>query len=439
MNMYVKQIELSEEQKALYDLMESTRKNLFITGKAGTGKSYLLKYFKEHTKKNVLYTAPTGIAAINIGAVTIHSAFGGGKDSSNLKDGAKFFRLFDDKINILRNLEVLVIDEISMVRVDILEQIDKILKFYNCTDKPFGGKQVIVFGDIFQLPPVVKTREEQNCFSDKYGDVYFFNSNAYYNGNFEIKELRKIYRQTNRTFIDILNKVREGFLPKEYEDILNQRYVTKAPEGIIQLVTRNDIREEINKKNLEKINGKEYCYNAEIFYNPNIKYKREVNPKDYMCDFELKLKVGAHIMMVANDKDKRWVNGTFGTISELGNDYIKVLIDDNEYTVEKYEFIKYKCYYKKNEKKLIYIEENCVKQFPVILAYAVTIHKSQGMTYQEVVCDLDGCFASGQAYVALSRCVSLDTLYLVHKVYQKDVFTNSTIMKFYNEEIKMAG
>ena len=171
---YIKEIELSEEQKALYDLMENTRNNMFITGKAGTGKSYLLKYFKEHTKKNVLYTAPTGIAAINIGAVTIHSAFG----FDNLKDGTKYFRLSLEKVDILRNLEVLIIDEISMVRVDVLEQIDKILQFYNRTNKPFGGKQVIVFGDIFQLPPIVKTREEQTCFLEKYGDVYFFNSNA---------------------------------------------------------------------------------------------------------------------------------------------------------------------------------------------------------------------------------------------------------------------
>lgn len=435
MNNYIKEIELSEEQKALYDLMENTRNNMFITGKAGTGKSYLLKYFKEHTKKNVLYTAPTGIAAINIGAVTIHSAFG----FDNLKDGTKYFRLSLEKIDILRNLEVLIIDEISMVRVDVLEQVDKILQFYNRTNKPFGGKQVIVFGDIFQLPPIVKTREEQTCFFEKYGDVYFFNSNAYYNGNFEIKELRKIYRQTNRTFIDILNNIREGFLPSEYENILNQHYVPKAPEGIVQLVTKNQIREEINSKNLGKINNKEYCYNAEIFYNPNLKYKSKVDPDQYMCDFKLKLKVGAHIMMISNDtKSKRWVNGTFGTISELGNDYIKVIIDGNEYTVLKHEFKKYKCFYNKKEKKLIYIEETCVKQFPVILAYAVTIHKSQGMTYQEVVCNLEGCFAAGQAYVALSRCVSLDTLYLVHKVYQKDVFTNSSIMSFYNEQIKPA-
>lgn len=431
----IKGIELSEEQRNLYDLMENTRKNIFITGKAGTGKSYLLKYFKEHTNKNVLYTAPTGIAAINIGGVTIHSAFG----FDNLKDGTNFFKLSPEKIDILRNLEVLIIDEISMVRVDVLEQINKILQYYNRTINPFGGKQVIAFGDIFQLPPIVKSREEQTCFFDKYGDVYFFNSNAYCNGKFEIKELRKVYRQTNKTFIDMLNKIREGVLPKEYENILNQHYVAKAPEGIIQLVTRNKIREEINSNNLEKINKKEYCYNAEIFYNPHIKYRSKVESDQYMCDFELKLKVGARIMMISNDtRYGRWVNGTFGTISELGENYIKVLIDGHEYTIEKHEFKKYRCYYNKEEKKLIYIEETCVKQFPVILAYAVTIHKSQGMTYQEVVCNLDGCFASGQAYVALSRCVSLDTLYLVNKVYQKNVFTNSSIMNFYNEQIKTA-
>ena len=435
MNNFVNEMKLSEEQKALFDLMENTRKNIFITGKAGTGKSYLLKYFKDHTKKDVLYTAPTGIAAINIEAVTIHSAFG----FDNLKDGTNYFKLSYEKIDILKNLEVLIIDEISMVRVDTLEQINKILQFYNNTSNPFGGKQVIIFGDIFQLPPIVKTREEQTCFFDKYGGVYFFNSNAYHNGNFEIKELRKIYRQTNRTFIDILNRIREGVLPKEYENILNQHYVEQAPDNIVQLVTKNQVREEINKNKLEKINRKEFCYSAEIFYNPNIKYRSLIDPSQYMCDFELKLKVGAHVMMIANDtQSKRWVNGTFGTISYLDNDSIKVLINGKEYSVEKHEFKKYKCYYNKEKKKLTYIEETCVKQFPVILAYAVTIHKSQGMTYQEVACNLKGCFASGQAYVALSRCVSLDTLYLVHKIYQEDVFTNLTIMNFYNEQIKTA-
>lgn len=432
MSNYIVEIKLSEEQKALYDLIENTRNNVFITGKAGTGKSYLLRYFKEHTKKEVLYVAPTGIAALNVGGVTIHSAFG----FDNLKDGVNYFKLNNGKVEILRNMETLVIDEISMVRVDILEQIDKILQYYNRTNKPFGGKQVIFFGDIFQLPPVVTTREEEACFVDKYGDVYFFNSNAFDNGNFEIKELRKIYRQTNRTFIDILNKIREGVLPEEYEYILNQHYVAKAPDGIVQLVTKNQIREEINKKNLEKINEEEYCYNAVVSYNPN---HIRVQPENYMCDFELKLKVGAHIMMISNDtKYNRWVNGTFGIVSELGDDFIKVLIDNVEYTVEKHKFIKYKCYYNKEEKRLKYVEEICVEQFPLILAYAVTIHKSQGMTYQEVVCNLEGCFASGQAYVALSRCVSLDTLYLVHKVAQKDIFTNSSIMNFYNEQIKNA-
>ena len=428
-------IELSEEQKYLFNLMENTKQNLFITGKAGTGKSYLLKYFKEHTTKNVLYTAPTGIAAVNIGAVTLHSAFG----FDNLKDGAKYYKLSREKIEILRNLEVLVIDEISMVRVDVLEQVNKILQFYNYNKKPFGGKQIIVFGDIFQLPPVVKTKEEQACFSDKYGDVYFFNSTAYYDGCFKIKELKKIYRQTNRMFIDILNTIREGVLTDEFEHILNQHYVTNIPDSIIRLVTKNKIREEINEENLKKINKKEYCYNAEIFYNPNLKNVNKVDSNQYMCDFELKLKVGAHIMMISNDiEHKRWVNGTFGTITELGDNNMKVLIDGNEYNVKKTDFIKYKCYYNKSKGKLTYIQESCVRQFPVILAYAVTIHKSQGMTYQEVVCDLEGCFESGQAYVALSRCVSLDTLYLVHKIEKKDVFTNKAIMKFYNSYIKSA-
>lgn len=428
-------IELSEEQKSLYDLMENTNQNLFITGKAGTGKSYLLRYFKEHTKKNVLYAAPTGISAINIGAVTLHSAFG----FDNLKEGSKYFKLSQVKSEILRSLDVLVIDEISMVRVDTLEQVDKVLKFYNYNTKPFGGKQIIIFGDIFQLPPVITTKEEKACFYDKYGDIYFFNSNAYNNGNFKIKELRKIYRQTDRTFIDILNTIREGDLPEKYENILNQQYISNIPDSIVRLVTKNKIREEINNENLIKINKNEYCYNAKIFYNTNLKNVDSVNPSQYICDFNLKLKVGAHVMMITNDNEhKRWVNGTFGTITDLNEDSIKVLIDCNEYVVNRADFIKYKCYYNRDKRKLTYVAESCVRQFPVILAYAVTIHKSQGMTYQEVVCDLNGCFESGQAYVALSRCVSLDTLYLVNKISKEDVFTNDSIMEFYNNQIKKA-
>lgn len=431
MNTFQNLINLSPEQKNIFELIEKSNNNFFITGKAGTGKSFLLKYFKEHTSKNVLYTAPTGIAAINIGGITIHSAFG----FDNLKDGINFFKL-NSLTSVLKNSDVLVIDEISMVRVDVLEQIDKILKYANYNQKPFGGKQVILFGDIFQLSPVA-TYTEKRYFKDKYGDIYFFNSNAYKNGNFMVKELRIIHRQTTKDFIDILNNIREGKLSNNQMELLNRHCINKFPSNIVQLVPTKALSKKINFDNLCKINMKEYNYQANISYNTNIKNIKTVNPNDYMCDFNLKLKVGATIMMVSNDNEYgRWVNGTFGIVSALGENYIKVIIENNEYNVERADFIKYRCYYNREKKKLTYIQESCVSQYPLILAYAITIHKSQGMTYQEVICNLDGCFASGQVYVALSRCANFEKLYLVHRIDLKVILVNNDILKFYNQKIK---
>lgn len=420
------EIKLSDEQNLIFNLMENTNRNLFITGKAGTGKSYLLQYFKTHTKKRILLTAPTGLAALNISGVTLHSIFG----FDNLKESSEI-KLREDKIELFKNMDVLVIDEISMVRVDVFEKVDKILKYANKNLCPFGGKQVIIFGDVFQLPPVVKTREEQKCFSDKYGNVFFFNSNAYKNGNFECMELRQIHRQTDRVFIDILNNIREGNLSENEARILNQHYVNQVPKDIIQLVPKKYISNKVNMENLNKINKKEYRYIARITGNTKVK------ETDYMCDFVLKLKVGALIMMIANDNEgNRWVNGSTGIITELSDNYIRVKIKDNEYYVNRYNFKKYKCYYNKKEQKINYIVESCVSQYPVILSYAITIHKSQGMTYQQVACDLKECFASGQSYVALSRCVSFNRLYLMHKVDVSVIIVDDAITNFYRQHIE---
>ena len=411
--------DLNEEKKEIYNLMENTSDNLLITGKAGTGKSYLLKFFKEHTKKRVLYTAPTGISALNINGVTIHSAF----RYNNLVEGNPI-KLSDNDRVLLRNIDTLVIDEVSMVRVDVLNRIDEILQDVNNNSFPFGKKQILLFGDLFQLPPVAKP-QEVSYFNDKYGGIYFFNSPAYEKGNFKFKELNEIFRQNDFKFISILNNIREGNVTDKDIETLNRHYTKKLPRRVVQVVPTKAMAYDINKMNLNNIDGKEYIYKAHIS-NPSVK------ETDFPCDFELKLKVGALVMMLTNDiQYKRWVNGTIGIVSSLDENNIKITINGTEYEISPHDFEKYKCEYDKEQKKLTYVVEDSVKQFPVILAYAITIHKSQGMTYQQIGVNLENCFATGQAYVALSRCSNFDKLYLTELVKKSHIFVDNTIKNFY--------
>lgn len=419
------ELKLSDEQKVIYEIMENSNNNMFITGKAGTGKSYLLRFFRTNTKKNTLYTAPTGIAALNINGVTLHSAFG----FRNLIE-ENDIRLSTNQREIFKKLDTLIIDEISMVRVDIFQQIDKILRIANENTLPFGGKQVILFGDVFQLPPI-SDRETTQYLTNKYGDIFFFNSYAFKKGNFLFKELNQIHRQTDKQFIEILNNIREGKISEEEINILNTHYTDTVPRRVIQVVPKKNISHQINTNNLAIINSKEYTYNAQITQG-----EEYVKETDYQCDFDLRLKVGALVMMIANDiEHKRWVNGTLGIISSLTPNSIKVTIDGVEYDIDRYNFIKYKCTYNRIKQKLEYEIESCVKQFPIILAYAITIHKSQGMTYQQIACDLKECFAPGQSYVALSRCANFDKLYLTSKIDEKAIMVNNTIINFYKEQL----
>lgn len=415
--------DLNQEKQEILDIMENTNSNLFITGKAGTGKSYLLKFFRKHTSKKVLYCAPTGIAALNIDGVTLHSAFGW----NNLIDDNEI-TLSTNKISLLKSIDTLIIDEISMVRVDTFNQIDKILRKANNSNTVFGGKQIILFGDLFQLPPVAK-KEEAEFFTEKYGGIFFFNSPAYESGNFKFKELKEIFRQTEKEFIDILNNIRVGKILEEHIQSLNKHYVSEVPRRVVQVVPMKNEANVINMENLEKLQSQQYEYHANILIGDN-----NIKETDFPCDFNLKLKVGALVMMITNDQEhKRWVNGTLGIVSELSPTMVKVTINGTEFEISPVSFNKKKCEYDREERKLRYITEASVSQFPLILAYAITIHKSQGMTYQQIACNLDSCFAPGQAYVALSRCANYDKLYLTKKIDAGSIITDNVVANFYNK------
>ncbi len=414
--------DINPEKKKLFNIMNKTMDNIFITGKAGTGKSYLLKYFRQHTKKKVLYTAPTGIAALNISGVTLHSAFG----FDNLKDEA-IIKLTSSRKKMLKEIDTLVIDEISMVRVDVFEQIDKILKYVTGSKEPFGGKQIILFGDLFQLPPVAKF-DEKSGLEDKYDGIFFFNSNAYKKGNFKFAELEQIFRQDDARFIKILNNIREGKIASEDIDSLNEHYSVTVPRRVVQIVPKKNEANQINSSNLNNINSKEYTYEAEEKFG-------KITESDFQCEQELKLKVGALVMLITNDKEtpRRWVNGTLGIVSKLSDDSITVTINGKDCDIERYTFNRYKCEYDEEKKKLEYVVDASIVQFPLILSYAITIHKSQGQTYQQIACNLDNCFAPGQAYVALSRCAKFDKLYITSKVTPTSIITDKKVVNYYLE------
>lgn len=433
---------LDEEQRVAFDTMSNTKQNLFITGKAGTGKSFLLKLFvRANKEKKVVLLAPTGISAINIGGATLHSAFGyTNLVNASIEELEKgIVKLNRDKRQVLASVDTIIIDEISMVRSDTFEKIDRILKNIARNDKLFGGKQLILFGDLFQLPPIAKP-DEYRFLQDRFGGIYFFNSDIYKKADFKFIELSINHRQQDDVpFFNVLNRIREGKINSDDLSVLNQR--TSFDEDdlrrVIRLFPRKDEAERVNIKELEKIKAKEYIYDATVTYSkPNMTTSLKWN--SFPIDEHLRLRLGALVMMVANDTEKRWANGTLGIVSALGEDYIKVKISDskghiNEYTLVKFEFEEQEAIYR--NKRIEYESIFKVKQFPVTLAYAITIHKSQGMTYQQIACDITECFTTGQAYVALSRCSSLAGLYLLKDVDANILNVDPDVKEFYLNQI----
>jgi ATP-dependent exoDNAse (exonuclease V) alpha subunit len=395
------EITLSDEQKAVFRVMEQTRQHVFVTGRAGTGKSRLLQYFREHTRKRSVVVAPTGIAALNVRGQTIHSLFR--LPPSFIQPG----NLTKNALvsSFLRRIETVIIDEISMVRADLMDAIDARLRQAHNNDLPFGGAQVIMFGDLYQLPPVVDEGLIQ-YFEAIHGGYFFFHAHVWKTARFAIYELTQIFRQKDPVFKDLLNAVREGTVDDVQIEQLNERSRVAIPdEGVITLAATNALVSQINESRLAQLPGKVHEYKAEI--------RGNLERSAFPTEEELQLKVGAQIILLRNDKDGRWVNGTIGTIHALKEKEISVRVGGMVYRLSPETWEKISYTYNPATRS---VEEEVISsftQFPLRLAWAMTIHKSQGQTYQSVVLDLaHDAFAPGQLYVALSRCTSLEGLYL---------------------------
>lgn len=425
---YQPKIEINDRFKQALEFMENTSKNVFVTGRAGTGKSTLLDYFRNTTKKKVVILAPTGVAALNVYGQTIHSFF---RFKPNITLQAVRRKQIKKKKNIYKKIEAIVIDEISMVRADLLDCVDKFLRLNGKNSNlPFGGVQMIFIGDLYQLPPVVTAQEKEIL--NAYQSPYFFDARAFKNFKTEFIELEKVYRQKDQIFINLLNSIRNNSATDEELEMFNKRYRPDFEDNLrdfyVYLTPTNNLAEDINNRQLAKLQSKKFYNQGEIWGNFDLKY--------LPTQIDLELKIDSQVMLLNNDSKGRWVNGSIGKIINIersdGDNVIVVkltngrIVDVILYTWEMFRYF--------FNKKINSIDSEVVgsfTQYPIKLAWAVTIHKSQGKTFDKVILDAGkGMFAHGQMYVALSRCTSLDGLVLKKPIQKKHIFMDWRVVKF---------
>ncbi len=431
-------------------IAEATDQNLYLTGKAGSGKTHFLKYLKKVCKKEMVILAPTGVAAINAGGQTIHSFFGLAPSIyvPNDKRFSDFIKAEDiEKASVLDNynfssekaqmichLDMIIIDEVSMVRADLMDAIDMLLRMYRRNNLPFGGVQMLFIGDAFQIPPVVEKKDSALLYQF-YQSEHFFNSRVLRANPPLYLELKKIYRQKDRAFIELLNRVRVNDMRKEDYQLLNSRYEPgfrpKEKDRYIMLASTNKKVLAYNNNRLFELPGEERVYNASI--------EGDFNFRDFPAEYELHLKEGAQVMFVKNNWEKEYYNGQIGRIAAMDSEQIIVEVEDKDGDTRIINVAR------EIWEKVEYVwddEEGCVKettvgsfvQFPLKLAWAITVHKSQGLTFEKVIADIGDSFAAGQAYVALSRCTTLEGLVLISPITPISIRTDRYVVEFSKTE-----
>ena len=429
-------MENNPELQLAWQFIENTGTHLFLTGKAGTGKTTFLKRLREHTPKRMVVLAPTGIAAINAGGVTIHSffqiSFAPFVPETTFNSAQIQYRYSQEKRNIIRSMDLLVIDEISMVRADLLDAVDATLRRYRNREKPFGGVQLLMIGDLQQLAPVVRD-SEWSLLRNYYETPYFFASRALRETTYMTIELEKVYRQNDTFFLSLLNKIRENKADDEVLNELNRRYQQgfqpPKEEGYIRLTTHNNQAQQVNDRELASLPGKPYHFRAEV--------TGTFPEYTYPADEILTIKEGAQIMFLKNDVslEKRYYNGMIGEVVAVNDSeiYVKEKGSEEDFLLLPEEWGNYKYVLNEETKEITEVIEGTFRQYPIRLAWAITIHKSQGLTFERAIIDARNSFAHGQTYVALSRCKTLEGLVLESPLRKEAIISDSVVDNFTKE------